>query len=360
MSQGLQAHLAALCRLADESRQSSTRPPWTSMPKPRRASDQRYSLPRHRIGPEVRRLPQGLRGVEGQQGRGRRGAEAQAAAAGRGPEADAEGLEARAALHRAAAALQRGVAGEGAGRARHRPPFHLRGHHQHHPGAAVRAEDRRASSSPPRSAWSSPICWSKTSRTSSTPQYTARLEEELDEIEDGKEQLDRRARRVLQEVREGTPIRRKAHGEHQADGEAHRREVRTVRLAAGHQVGQARFVLRLQRLRQDGSQQLHLHQGKSHRSARPGFRRRRRRRRRKSICENCGTSHGAEARTLWAVHGLHRISRLQDHAPARSGARKCPTFRWTRSARSAAAICCCATAASASSSRAAAIPNASG
>ena len=36
-------------------------------------------------------------------------------------------------------------------------------------------------------------------------------------------------------------------------------------------------------------------------------------------CENCGRAHGAEARTLRPVHGLHRISRLQDHAPARPG-----------------------------------------
>ena len=86
------------------------------------------------------------------------------------------------------------------------------------------------------------------------PQYTARLEEELDEIEDGKERWTDALDELLQEVREGTPLRRKAHGEREADGEAHRREVRTVRLAAGHQVGQARLVLRLQRLRQDRSQ----------------------------------------------------------------------------------------------------------
>ena len=49
------------------------------------------SLPRDRVGAEVRRLPEGLRGVEGQQGRRRRGAQAQAAGAGRGPEAHAEG-----------------------------------------------------------------------------------------------------------------------------------------------------------------------------------------------------------------------------------------------------------------------------
>jgi DNA topoisomerase I len=45
-----------------------------------------------------------------------------------------------------------------------------------------------AGNSPPRKLdWWSPICWWKTSATSSIVQYTARLEEELDEIEEGKE-----------------------------------------------------------------------------------------------------------------------------------------------------------------------------
>ena len=33
-------------------------------------------------------------------------------------------------------------------------------------------------------------------------------------------------------------------------------------------------------------------------------------------CENCGRRDGPEARTLWTVHGLHGLSRLQDHAAA--------------------------------------------
>ena len=56
-------------------------------------------------------------------------------------------------------------------------------------------------------------------------QYTARLEEELDEIEEGKQTVERRAGRVLQEVRQGSPIRREAHGKHQAYGETHGRKV---------------------------------------------------------------------------------------------------------------------------------------
>ena len=82
------------------------------------------------------------------------------------------------------------------------------------------------------------------------PAYTARLEEELDEIEEGKEKWTDALRRVLQEVPQGPPLCRKAHGERQADGEAHRREVRAMRLAAGDQVGQARLVLRLQRVQE--------------------------------------------------------------------------------------------------------------
>ena len=65
----------------------------------------------------------------------------------------------------------------------------------------------------------------------------------------GQREVARRARRVLQEIPERSQICRKAYGEHQADGEAHRREVRTLWRAAGDQVGQARIVLRLQHLR---------------------------------------------------------------------------------------------------------------
>jgi DNA topoisomerase-1 len=93
---------------------------------------------------------------------------------------------------------------------------------------------------------------------------------------------------VLQEVREGTPLRRKAYGERQADGKAHRREVRTVRLAAGHQVGQARLVLRLQCLRQDRSQQLHLHQGESQLTCPTWTRPDVQETTQEEYCENCG------------------------------------------------------------------------
>ena len=57
-----------------------------------------------------------------------------------GTEAHAPGAEAGAALHRASAPLQRSVAGERAGGARHRTAFHVLRDSQHDPGAAVRPE----------------------------------------------------------------------------------------------------------------------------------------------------------------------------------------------------------------------------
>ena len=112
-----------------------------------------YTLPRHRIGAQVRRLPEGLRGRQGPDRRGRRGAEASPAAGDRGRDAAVQGAQARAALHRAAAALQRSHAGEAAGSRRRGPALHLRFDSFHHSGARVRARRRAAASSPPNWAW---------------------------------------------------------------------------------------------------------------------------------------------------------------------------------------------------------------
>ena len=80
-----------------------------------------------------------------------------------------KGIEAGAALHRAAAALQRSVAGEGTGRAWHWSPVDVCDDPEHHPGAAVRNQDGREVCSRRKSDWSSPICSSKTSKTFSIP-----------------------------------------------------------------------------------------------------------------------------------------------------------------------------------------------
>ena len=57
-----------------------------------------------------------------------------------------------------------------------------------------------------------------------------------------------------EKIRPRSEARRRAHDRHQADGEAHRLDLREVRQAAGHQVGQARQLHRLHRL-----SRLHLH-----------------------------------------------------------------------------------------------------
>ena len=69
------------------------------------------------------------------------------------------------------------------------------------------------------------------------PQYTAKLEEELDDIEDGKEVVDRLAGCFLWAFRKRARSCRQAHGKHQADGEADGREVRRLRFSAGLEVG---------------------------------------------------------------------------------------------------------------------------
>ncbi len=84
--------------------------------------------------------------------------------------------------------------------------------------------------------------------------YTARMEEELDEIEDGKLDWRTAMGEFYERFTKDIEARRRAHDRHQADGEAHRLDVREVRQAAGDQVGQARQLHRLHRL-----SGLHLH-----------------------------------------------------------------------------------------------------
>src|ERR1035438_9207636 len=91
-----------------------------------------------------------------------------------------------------------------------------------------------------------------------------------------------------------------------------------MRLAVGHQMGQARLVLCLQFVRQDRSEQLHVYEREPHRSSGPRFggpagddpgR----------ILRELRPSDGAQTRAIWTVHGLHWVSGLQNHAPSRSG-----------------------------------------
>src|SRR2546425_205497 len=75
--------------------------------------------------------------------RRRRGTKAQAARARSGTETHTQGTETRATLHRASAALQRGITGEGTRRARYWAAVNVFGHSFHDSGKAVRPETGR-------------------------------------------------------------------------------------------------------------------------------------------------------------------------------------------------------------------------
>ena len=98
--------------------------------------------------------------------------------------------------------------------------------------------------------------------------YTAKLEEELDDIEDGKEKWTDSAQRLLRPLRRRAQRRRQEDAQHQAHGEEDQREVRRLRFSSCSEVGKIRQLLRLLGLQQKRSRQLHLHQGKHRRQAR--------------------------------------------------------------------------------------------
>ena len=108
-----------------------------------REGRQDLRFPRERVGAAFRRLPEGLRGLRKTR-RMRTTSRANKLPNLDGVKAlELEKLDHEAALHAAAAALQRSFAGEGAGRARHRTAVDLRVDHQHHPGPRVCGEARR-------------------------------------------------------------------------------------------------------------------------------------------------------------------------------------------------------------------------
>ncbi len=160
---------------------------------------------------------------------------------------------ARAALHRTAAALQRGYAGEKAGSRRGRPAFHICLHHLHHSGARVREEGGR------------PVHSDRVGQSGHRPadrelrRYLRRQVHRphgrgAGRDRRGPNRLARGHRRVLREVRQRSEARRRAHDRHQADGAAHRLDLREVRQAPGDQVGPPRQLHRLHRI-----SRLHLH-----------------------------------------------------------------------------------------------------
>ena len=119
-------------------------------------------------------------------------------------------------------------------------------------------------------------------------QYTARLEEELDEIEEGKEKWTDALAEFYKKFEKDLKYAAEAHGKHQAYGEAHGRKVRALRFSAGHQVGQARVVLRMQHLRQGRSEFAARSRRKTRSTCLTSIRRTCRRRRRKSIARIAG------------------------------------------------------------------------
>ena len=89
----------------------------------------------HRPATRLRRLPPRRRPAQPRR-------RADPAAAGGPARPGARGPGAHAALHPAAAAVHRGLAGQGAGGRRHRPAQHLRHHHPDHPGPQLRRAAR--------------------------------------------------------------------------------------------------------------------------------------------------------------------------------------------------------------------------
>ena len=170
-------------------------------------------------------------------------------------------------------------------------------------------------------------------------QYTARMEEELDEIEDGQDRLARGHRRVLRKVRQRPEARRRAHDRHQADGEAHRLDLREVRQAPGDQVGQARQLHRLHRL-----SRLHLHARTYRRSAGRGQDRSDRAGRR-GVLRELRPAHGAEEgplRTFFACTGYPDCKTTKpiggtQKKPDVQLDEKCPQLRQQHGAEDAAA-----------------------
>ena len=183
-------------------------------------------------------------------------------------------------------------------------------------------------------------------------EYTARMEEQLDDIEKGTGGLQGNARGLLQELREGPEARRQ--GDAQLQGRAADRcvEVRQVRPGRdGREGRQVRHLPRLQPL-----SRLRQHQG-----ARAG--RRADRGARRDVRE-LRPADGRQARPLRDVPRLHRLSRVQDDAgrsSRRSRASRRPSrIRFsTRRARTAARTSSSSRAGSASSPPARAIPSAS-
>ena len=192
--------------------------------------ERRLHLPRHRLGRQVPRLHGRL---PGRTGRGRPRTSSRRARCRRWPHGEALDLlqaRARAAFHPAAAALHRGDAGQGAGRAGHRPPEHLRADIATIQAAATSRPKRRSSSPTELGLVVNDLLVEHFPRVFDVG-FTSQMEEELDEIASGERAWVPDAARVLRAVRRDAgqaPSRRWSES-----GSRTSRRARTARSAAG-------------------------------------------------------------------------------------------------------------------------------
>ena len=140
----------------------------------------------------------------------------------RGRDAQAAQDRSRAALHAAAAALHRGVAGQGARREGHRPPVDLRQHPVDDPGPRLRREDAKGASIRPTLGTMVNDLLVESFPDILDVTFTAQMEDELDQVEEGAADWVEAARRLLRAV-QGRPRQGgRAHARPQARGDPDR------------------------------------------------------------------------------------------------------------------------------------------
>ena len=223
--------------------------------------------------------------------------------AGRG--AEVQGHRTGAALHRAAAALQRSDAGEGVGIGWRGAPVDLCVDSFDHSGARVRKEGGRQIH-PHRARHGGDRPAAREFPESIRREVHGASGRRAGRNRRRQDRLARVHGRFLRPFPEGSGKGRADHDRHQADGEAHRLDLRQVRQAHGDQVGPARQLHRVHRVsgvlkhaRADGGF-AGCGQGGSDRAGRAG------------VLRKLRPSHGAEEGPLRAVLRVLRISGLQD------------------------------------------------
>ena len=108
----------------------------------------------------------------------------------------------RAALHRAAAALLRSLAGQGARGARHRPPVHVRHDHLDAAGSRIRRDGQQALHPDGHRQDRQPFPHASTSTSYVEYGFTAALEDELDAVSRGEEDWTDAAHEILEALRQ--------------------------------------------------------------------------------------------------------------------------------------------------------------